>query len=290
MIRLIKYVLFLSLLPAVAFSQELQLVKDKPNALTIEQYHVLTANPKIRQGLYQKYAASKLVMLEQGYYKNNQKDSTWSKFDFKGRITEQGNYAEGVKTGLWKTTVYYNDTGVTVKEGNYLNGEMTGLWTFNNADGSLSYKYDFIQKAITEYGKNEEPSTIIDQDDTLTATLDKPAVHIGGTDTLLRLLSANLRVPTIYPVNGRLDLNSISGNYKVLVSFDVNESGRLENYKILRSAKKPYDDEAVRVIKLWDDGNWVPGFYKGHAVKVIEVVPVVFNISVRNFGTTIVGN
>jgi len=64
------------------------------------------------------------------------------------------------------------------------------------------------------------------------------------------------------------------------VCFNINDKGKLEDCTALSGSNKQLNEEAIRVVKLWDDGNWVPGYYKGHAVKVIEVVPVIFNISV----------
>jgi TonB family protein len=262
------------------------LVKERPNNFFIEQYHVLSAKPEVKFGLYQKYLASTQTLVEQGYFKDNKRDSLWTRYDSKGNVIELGSYKNGVKNGYWKKVIYNRDTAVVVKEGDYGNGKMVNLWTFRNADGSLNYKCDFTKKTIVEYGINEEPSTFIDNKDTISATLDKPAIHIGGMDTLLRLLSENIKIPLTYPAHD--GVKGISGNFKVLLSFTVNENGGLEDYKVIRGSKKEYNDEALRVLKLCDDGNWVPATYKGHTVKVIEIIPISFDVSIRNYGRTAV--
>jgi len=279
-----KLIIILSLLPLFSFGQELHLVKATPNRFFIEQYYVLSAKPEIKFGLYQKYLASNLVLVQQGYFKDNKRDSLWERYDSKGRMIELGEYSKGTKNGYWKNIIYNGDTAIVVREGNWQDGNMVDLWTFRNADGSLNYKCDFTKKSIVEYGVNEQPSTFIENKDTLSATLDKPAIHLGGRDTLLRLLSNNIKIPLTYP--GRGGLKEIPGNFKVLLSFTVNENGKLEDYKVLRGSRKEYNDEALRVLKLCDDGNWVPAIYKGHAVKVIEIIPISFDISIRNDGPT----
>ena len=222
--------------PLCSFSQELTLVKETPNKFFLEQYYVLAAKPEVKFGLYQKYLQRSLVLVEQGYYKNNNRDSVWTRYDSNGKVIESGSYANGIKNGHWKNLIYNHDTAVVVKEGNYINGDMDGEWTFRNADGRLNYKCNFTKKTIMEYGVNAEPSTFIDNKDTISAVLDKPAIHLGGMDTLLRLITQNIRTPFVYP--GRGGLKEITGNFKVLVSFTVGQNGKLEDYKIIRGSKK----------------------------------------------------
>jgi len=72
--RSFKFFLLLSLLPFIAYTQEIRFVKDQTSPDFVQQYHVLAANPKIRQGLYQSYFSASARLMEEGYYKNNQKD------------------------------------------------------------------------------------------------------------------------------------------------------------------------------------------------------------------------
>jgi TonB family protein len=269
-----KFLLFLSILPSISFSQELIFVKGQTSQGFAEQYHVLAANPKIRQGLYQKFVGTSASLMEEGYYKNNQKDSIWKYFDLNGNLKEQGNYLQGVISGNWKSFAYDNNIPVAIREGNYIDGVREGEWIFRKKNGSIDYKYDYTQKKITEYGKNDDTFTIIDQKDTITTAMDNPCVHIGGTDTLTQILSKNIKVHPNYPTQ-----KNINGIYRVIISFNINENGRLEDYAVLKGTNKVYNEEALRVIKMWDDGNWVPGYYKGHAVKVLQIIPVVFNIN-----------
>ena len=56
--------------------------KDKHNQ-TIETYFVLKSDKKIKQGYYikQNYDGK---LIENGYYKNNKKDSLWVRFNYNG--------------------------------------------------------------------------------------------------------------------------------------------------------------------------------------------------------------
>lgn len=264
--------------PLLCRAQELKLVKNQVNAYTTEQYNVLSANSKIRQGLYQKYNINTHALVEEGYFKNNQKDSVWTYFDAFGKMLSQGYFLSGIKNGYWKQFTESNNAEVILTEGAYVNGEKKGVWIFRNVDGNLNYKYDYSSKVITEYGKNEDTFSIIDQKDTIVTAMDKPTIHIGGMDTLMQILVKNLTVLSNPSVK-----NIPNGTYRIFVSFNINENGNLEDYKVLSGSNKQLNEEAIRLVKLWDDGNWVPGYYKGHTAKVLQVVPVVFNVAVPHY-------
>src|SRR6185312_13251632 len=130
MIKPAKYIGLLILFPFLCHSQELKLIKDRANAYIIEQFNVLSANPKVRQGLYQKYNINANALLEEGYYKNNQKDSLWTYFDAFGKVLSQGYFSNGVKNGSWKQFADNNNAEVIITEGAYVSGKKSGVWTF----------------------------------------------------------------------------------------------------------------------------------------------------------------
>jgi hypothetical protein len=268
----VKYFICLVLFPWAGYAQELKLVKEQTSPYTIDQYYILASNPKIRQGAYQRYNKSTRALIVEGHYKNDQKDSLWTYFDVFGKILSQASFSNGITSGHWKQFAYNNGVGVIIIEGNYKNGQRSGEWTFRNPDGSIGYKYDYSQKQITEYGKNDETFTIIDQKDTIATTMEKPAIHIGGMDSLNKILVKNVAL------KNDPSIKESSGIHRVMVSFNINEKGTLENYTVVSGVNKQLNDEALRIIKLWDDGGWVPGYYKGHPVKVLQIVPVVFNL------------
>lgn len=274
-----RHIFLLFLIPALGFSQELKVVKEHPYENVYLEYHVQAQHPKIREGLYQKFITSSLRLVERGYYKNNLKDSLWVHLNILGDTTESGNYSKGLKNGYWKKWIFPSGNAVISCEGNYKDDKHVGVWTFSKPDGSLDHKYDYSTSQVVEYGKSNDASTIIDGKDTITAIIDKPAIHIGGMDTLYEILARNIRMP----IQVRWDRKA-NFHYRVFVSFVVDENGRLKNYAIARGDNKACNEEAIRAVKLWDDGNWVHGYYNGHAVKVMQMVPVVFNTIINDSG------
>jgi len=259
-------------IPARSFSQELKLVEEHPFENVMIQYHVLAAQPKVRQGVYQKFLSASLKLVEEGYYKDGLKDSLWTYFNIVGDTTEKGYYSYGRKNGYWKKWSFPNGNEILTREGNFKDDNRVGIWIFRKPYGGIDHKYNYSTKQVVEYGKSDEASTIVDGKDTITAIMEKPPVHIGGMDTLYKMLAMNIRMPA----EVRQNLNS-NFHYRVFLSFFVNEQGRLENYSVERGSNKACNDEALRVIKLWDDGNWTAGQCNGHAVRVKILTPIVFN-------------
>lgn len=64
---------------------------------------------------------------------------------------------------------------------------------------------------------------------------------------------------------------------KVYVSFVIDEKGRVESAKVVRSANPLLDNEALRVVKEMPE--WKPGTEKGKAVKVEYTMPVNFALN-----------
>jgi periplasmic protein TonB len=88
----------------------------------------------------------------------------------------------------------------------------------------------------------------------------------GGFTALQEFLVKNIQ----YPEQAKKD--SITG--KVFVQFIINETGKVTNPKVLKSANPLLDAEAVRVIGTMPD--WTPGTVKGEKVKVAFTLPIMF--------------
>jgi protein TonB len=62
-----------------------------------------------------------------------------------------------------------------------------------------------------------------------------------------------------------------------IVAFDIDQTGRATNIRILKSSGNPMlDAEAMRVIRKMP--NWIPGKVNGRNVSVMQKVPVVFEL------------
>jgi protein TonB len=90
--------------------------------------------------------------------------------------------------------------------------------------------------------------------------------YSGGQEALNSFLAKNLKYPVKAIEKG------IQGT--VYVQFVVEKDGGIGKVKIVRSANKYLDKEAIRVIKLMPE--WNPGMQEGEAVRTWFTLPVRF--------------
>lgn len=225
--------------------QELKKVKktlvSNPFTHRWEEYHVLKSDKKIKHGPYQQLVNDKVE--ETGFYKDNQKDSTWTKFFFySGAIREQGLYAKN---------------------------QRVGVWTFYNNKNELEQSYDFSTQKLIFSGPESRPKMgwVITETDTLETVVDSPAVYLGGTATYAEILAKNMRFPAPAVRRG------VQG--RVYVTFMIDEKGRTSGHKVSKPIDRDCDEEALRVSRLLTD--WLPAVKDGKPVKSLHMIPVSFN-------------
>ncbi|MDR1343451.1 MAG: M56 family metallopeptidase [Prevotellaceae bacterium] len=97
---------------------------------------------------------------------------------------------------------------------------------------------------------------------------EMPAFPGGGDNALMTYLVESLK----YPIAAVRD--SVQG--RVIVSFIVSDSGKIEGAKILQSLHPDCDAEAIRVVEAMP--VWTPGKEKGIPVNVSYTVPIVFRM------------
>lgn len=228
-----------------AESQELKTVKktltSNPFTEEIEEYQVFKSDKKIRHGSYVRLVNNKI--LETGFYKNNQKDSVWTKF--------------------------YPQTGAIREQGNYQNNQRVGLWSFFNFKKQKEQVYDFTARRLLETidDSTTKIGWVIMGADTIQTNIEFVATLIGGSSAFAELLTKNIKYPIAAVKKG------ISG--RVLVSLTVDEDGKASAHKVVKPLNKDCDAEALRVSLLLTD--WLPAIKDGKPVKSICLVPVSFN-------------
>jgi TonB family protein len=117
-----------------------------------------------------------------------------------------------------------------------------------------------------EANKGIDPSKVTDQD-TIFMMVSKQAEFQGGTlENFRDWVQKNVHYPEKDIKNG------VTG--KVYVQFVVNSKGKVSTVKILRGVSPSLDQEVFNVISSSPD--WVPGSYKGYALKQQFVMPVIF--------------
>lgn len=205
-----------------------------------EDYHVLKDNQKIWHGPYEKTKNN--ILIEQGHYKDNKKDSTWIKF---------GGY------------------GDTVVKGNYAQGKKIGVWQYFTKEGELEQEYDFTKNELLYFKpeKTKKNYQIISGKETFYDSLSRPPLLIGGNHTYLQKLEdtfCNLHINTNY-------------GGTVFVRFIIDETGKGSKYKTIKKGDSILDDTALRIVRQL--GNWLPAIRDGKPVKVVHVVPIIFDNS-----------
>lgn len=106
------------------------------------------------------------------YYKNGNKKAVHSikngkehgvafYFFENGKLMEQGNFNEGVKTGYWERK---SESGVKLAEANYNDeGEKDGTWRIYDENGTLRYEMHYInEKKTGEWKVWNEQGELVD--------------------------------------------------------------------------------------------------------------------------------
>ncbi len=242
--RLIIALLMLDALTAAGQELKRLTKKHSSNPFTNEreEYEVLADAKKVKHGFYKKWVKDKLV--EEGYYKNNRKDSLWIRYGVGQTILTMGNYTNDEKAGIWEY---------------YINAI------------ELEQEYDYTRKALVSFKPPKKTAMyqIIIDKDTMYSYLSRPPLVIGGSYAYFEQVARHLRYP---PAAMKHNKGGI-----VFVSFMIDETGKTSDFKIVKKGNPSLDKEAIRVLKLID--NWLPGILDSKPVKVIHVVPIIFDNS-----------
>lgn len=231
---------------ACSFGQATRTMSKDSSGIT-EKLTVLKADNKTREGKYTAYDRSSGKIITTGFYKNNQKDSTWREYSKRERVVAEGKYLKGQRSGLWK---FYDDEWHLTDSYDYSRHQIA-YHKFTRADSTHTYK--------TLKGK-----------DTLSVILDRPPIYLGGEILMFRTMYYNLSYPA------KAQQKGLSGH--VVIGFTVDEHGNLRDYRIVQADTNEMGQEALRVVKLIPN-EWVPGVLNGHAVPVVIHLPVAFNAS-----------
>lgn len=125
-------------------------------------------------------------------------------------------------------------------------------------------RYEQVQGTPSEVDKRQC------EDEAVTVTPDAYPQFPGGTEALVKFISANLE----YPEQALRD--SIEG--KVLLQFVVEENGRVGRIKVARSVHRWLDNEAMRVVSILPP--FIPAKVDGKPVACWFTLPINFAIPV----------
>lgn len=233
-------------LSAGVFAQTKTFKRIDPELNRREVFTVLKSNEQIKDGEFKAYNLYNNVLLYQGYYKNDQRDSIWAYEGFKTK-SAVGSFKEGKRIGIWKTYNY---------------------------DGSVKMEYDFDNNKLlnltpvsTDKGKRYGLFTANGMVDTL---LDQPPLFLSGEVFISKILVTNVRYPQVAREK------NIQGT--VIIGITINETGQIEGYRIKQHVDGGCDEEAMRVVKRIT-GDWLPGMLNGKPVKVEFNLPLSFTLA-----------
>ena len=230
-----------------AFSQEIKRIQTDSGTRGNKYkwiYYVLKDSPQIKHGSYEYYIQGNLAM--KGFYYHGVKDSTWEMFGRNGVVARRV-YDKGKKSGVWEN---------------------------RDAQGGLIYAYDFGRGQIIENGAGIK--TVVEdfyvqkangkwgKDDSAMAP-----IQLFTPYTWQSFLNRNLR----YPMEA-ID-REVQGTVIVAIIFD--ETGHATDYEIVSNTDPLLNEEALRVIKLFDY-EYVPVEKDGKKIKFVIKQPMVFRL------------
>jgi TonB family protein len=205
-----RIILAILLIVSASYSnaQQLTTIKKKAGApgKIKEVYQVLSSDNLVKQGKYKRFKRKKLI--EEGFYKNNMKDSTWKIYSIDHGLIAEGNYKDDRKAGTW---LYYSKQKELVQK----------------CDHSLDSLL-YINKAFLPVSKGN---------DSLNEVLP---IFIGGMDYMHTIIENNM----VYP-DAAFELNK-SG--VVYISFVVDQHGSMTDIKSIKPAGNGFDEEALRLM------------------------------------------
>ena len=119
-----------------------------------------------------------------------------------------------------------------------------------------------------ELTEEEPPINLNGDDEEVLKVVEELPQYPGGMVEFMKWLTDQLHYPE------QALKQKLQG--KVIISFIVNKDGSLSDLKLVQSAGKLLDDEALRVARLMP--NWKPGIDKGKPCRSMIAIPIVFEI------------
>jgi TonB family protein len=239
---------------------------------------------KISEGYFYFFHANG-VLQSAGRYVNNKKQGLWIGFHSNKAMSDSTVYENGEKTGTslqWYNNGYMSDSTVLKDDGSSVSvswfddgsvssagrynfqNKYHGKWQFFHLNGKLSAVevYDNGKLVDRKYF-SEDGSPMAD-----TTDKTKAAEFTGGIKKWMQYLNKNLYFPPNYQfVNG--------DKAGVVVSFTIDESGKVTDVDIATPFHPAFDDIALRVFK--SSPKWIPAMDHNRKVKYHHRQAVGFN-------------
>lgn len=242
---------------------------------------------KVRNGYFWYFHANGLLD-GIGRYEADKKEGLWRHYYSNGMLMDSGFYYKGHVSGTslsWHQNGYLMDSTIANEEGKCLhvnwfdNGNISsigyisrgtkkyGTWKFYHNNGKLSsietYKNNFLR---SKSYFNENGEIIVD-----TTNHDKDASYIGGIFEWQKYL-----LKQVYFPEGHTIVHADKA--VVVVSFTINESGKVQDIEVTTPFYPEFDKIAKRAIL--NSPTWSPSINHNRKVKVRMQQPIVFDQAV----------
>ncbi|MBK7234024.1 MAG: energy transducer TonB [Saprospiraceae bacterium] len=121
---------------------------------------------------------------------------------------------------------------------------------------------------LVQIGKSQVVESIVDSTANPYDFVEQMPEFVGGAGSMMRFIQAQIK----YPEEARKA--NIEGT--VILYFNVSESGKLTDIKVVRGIGHGCDEEAVRVVSIMPD--WTPGKHNNKNVPVNFTLPIKFKL------------
>ena len=216
--------------------------------------------------------------------------------------TPEGNNLVTDGTGKFTIQYTYFENFFEIRQwmngvltGEFKNGKRVGKWTYNGKhnyeetydNGVLlkrtAKKYDIREKLniVLSIPSHEMEKFNLDNNVFKNLThffesypiqnidsIQRSVTYPGGIKNLMSLIALNLKFP---------DADRQKGTQgRVIISLTIDEHGNIKNRKIIKSLSSTYDEEALRVISLFEN-KLCPALLNGKPYEAILSIPIIFS-------------
>jgi TonB family protein len=188
----------------------------------------------------------------------------------------EGNYKNNKKIGRW--AYYAPESEKLVREGVYKDNLLDGTWISYDSTGRESFLEVYkegvlLADSVLSTGNTPEGTSFFNPSSRPYLTKcenDSLAVQVACTrKTLLSKLLGEMK----YPEKDR----KLGVEGYALMSFIIDESGKVEQVKMLKSISESIEKECLKTVSNMPD--WKPAKLNGKAVKVLYFLPFEFKLN-----------
>jgi len=157
------------------------------------------------------------------------------------------------------------------EKGLLVDGYKDGIWEYYD-DSLLKLKVDYTTGKLVYLAEDTSSYAIESETGWEMSKLDIPPRYVGSMEEILKILAMNIQYPA--------EAKNQSTIGSVLLGFEINLQGNVENVKILRDIGAGCGDEVLRVFQFIPN-FWLVAQKNGQYYKARYILPVKFQIGKR---------